>query len=140
MTEIADYIDAFELLGDWDARYAYLVELGERLDPMPNKLKTEENRVKGCMSTVHVSAVADSEHANRIRYVGDCDTATIKGVVAILIELLSHRTPQDVLNTDVDKLFDGLNLEEHLSPNRHLGVYAIVEMMKEQAKAFRQAA
>ncbi len=133
MTEIADYIDAFELLGDWDARYAYLVELGEHLTPMPAALKTEENRVKGCMSTVHIASIEDPDDPGKLVYHGDCDTATIKGVVAILVELLSHKTPQEVVATDVDALFKGLKLEEHLSPTRHFGIYAIVEMMKYQA-------
>lgn len=140
MSEIADYIDAFELLGDWDARYAYLVEIGEKLEPLPKALRTEANRVKGCMSTVHVAAVADPDRAGLIRYFGDCDTAIIKGVVAILVELLSHKTPREVLNVDVDQLFTGLKLEEHLSPNRHFGIYAIVELMKVQADIFLQAA
>ena len=137
MTEIADYIDAFELLGDWDARYAYLVELGERLGEMPPDLRTDANRVKGCMSTVHVAAVRDPDHPGQLRYYGDCDTATIKGVVAILVELLSHKSAQEVLATDVDRLFSGLRLEEHLSPNRHFGIYAIVEKMKAQAEALQ---
>jgi cysteine desulfuration protein SufE len=140
VTEIADYIDAFELLGDWDARYAYLMELGDRLPPMPQELKTEANRVKGCMSTVHVAAVRDAEKPDEIIYQGDCDTATIKGVVGILVELLSHKTPQQVLDTDVDSLFQGLNLEEHLSPSRHFGIYAIVEQMKQQAQSLAAAA
>jgi cysteine desulfuration protein SufE len=138
MPEIADFIDDFELLGDWDARYAYLSELGEQLPPMPAELKTEENRVKGCMSTVHVAALPDDEPGH-IRYAGDCDTATIKGVLGILVQLLSHRTPQDVVDTDVDRLFKGLQLEEHLSPNRHFGIYAIVEQMKAQARAALEA-
>ena len=140
MTEIADYIDAFELLGDWDARYEYLVELGEKLPPMPPKLKTEEHRVKGCMSTVHVAARPDPERPGYLRYVGDCDTATIKGVVAILVELLSGKTPREIEATDVDALFRGLKLEEHLSPNRHFGIYAIVELMKAQAAEQADAA
>jgi cysteine desulfuration protein SufE len=137
MTEIADYLDAFDLLGDWEARYAYLVELGEHLEAMPSELKTESHRVKGCMSTVHVCALPDPQTPGQIRYHGDCDTAIIKGVVAILVELLSHKTPDEVLATDVESLFEGLQLQEHLSPNRHFGIYAIVEMMKEQAEALR---
>jgi cysteine desulfuration protein SufE len=137
MSEIADYLDAFDLLGDWDARYAYLVELGEHLPAMPPELKTEPHRVKGCMSTVHVCAVPDRQAPGRIRYYGDCDTAIIKGVVAILVELLSHKTPEEVLATDVEGLFQGLKLEEHLSPNRHFGIYAIVELMKQQAEGLR---
>ena len=140
MTELQDFIEAFELLGDWESRYAYLVELGEKLAPLPNELRTQDNRVKGCMSTVHVAAIADPDYAGCIRYLGDCDTATIKGVVAILVELLSHKTPQAILDLDVDQLFKGLKLEEHLSPNRHFGIYAIVEMMKAQAEQFRRAA
>jgi cysteine desulfuration protein SufE len=140
VTEIKDFTEAFELLGDWESRYAYLVELGEKLPPLPNDLRTEDNRVKGCMSTVHIAAVADPDHPGAIRYVGDCDTATIKGVLAILVELLSHKPPQEVLDVDVDELFAGLKLEEHLSPNRHFGIYAIVEMMKSQAEQFRHAA
>lgn len=134
MTEIADYIDAFELLGNWEDRYAYLVELGEHLASMPTELKTAENRVKGCMSTVHIAPSADPSDPAKLVYSGDCDTATIKGVVAILIELLSHKTPEEIVATDVDALFKGLNLEEHLSPTRHFGIYAIVEMMKHQAR------
>ncbi len=140
MSQIAEYIDAFDLLGDWDTRYAYLVELGEQqLAPMPPELKTEDNRVKGCMSTVHVAAVPDPAHAGQLRYYGDCDTAIIKGVVAILVKLLSHKSPQQILDLDVDRLFKGLKLEEHLSPNRHFGIYAIVELMKAQARALLPA-
>jgi cysteine desulfuration protein SufE len=133
MTEIADYIEAFELLGDWDTRYQYLVELGEKLAPMKPTLKTEDHRVKGCMSTVHVAAEPDPANSGHLKYSGDCDTATIKGVVAILVELLSGKTAEEIQATDVDALFRGLKLEEHLSPNRHFGIYAIVELMKEQA-------
>jgi cysteine desulfuration protein SufE len=89
------------------------------------------------MSTVHVCAAPDRQAPGRIRYYGDCDTAIIKGVVAILVELLSHKTPEEVLATDVEGLFHGLKLEEHLSPNRHFGIYAIVELMKQQAEGLR---
>ena len=133
LTEISDYIESFELLGDWDTRYQYLVELGDKLPPMAAALKTEEHRVKGCMSTVHVAAEPDPDNPGLLNYSGDCDTATIKGVVAILVELLSGKTAEEIQTTDVDALFRGLKLEEHLSPNRHFGIYAIVEMMKEQA-------
>jgi cysteine desulfuration protein SufE len=135
-SEIQDIIDTFELLGDWDQRYQYLVELGEHLPPLPAADRREENRVKQCMSTVHTAAHADSGTADRIRYTGDCDTAIIKGVVALLVQLLSGKTPGEIEDLDVDALFEGLHLEEHLSPNRHVGVYAIVDQMKAQARHF----
>ena len=120
-------------MADWEQRYEYLVELGERLAPMPDRYKVEVNRVKGCMSKVWVRAYRDPEDPDLIRYLGDCDTAIIKGVVALLVELLSGRRAKAVLAMDLDKLFRELNLAEHLSPSRHFGVYAIVELMKQQA-------
>jgi cysteine desulfuration protein SufE len=137
MSSINDYIEAFDILGDWEARYAYLVELGEQLPPMPDSLKTDENRVKPCMSLVHV---APRLHSGKLHYAGDCDTAIIKGVLALLIDILSDKTIDEALASDVDALFKGLKLDEHLSPNRHVGVYAIVALMKQQAEGMRRAA
>lgn len=134
MRELDEIVDVFELLGDWDARYQYLVELGEHLEPMPEAERIEENRVKGCMSQVWVYAFPDPEDASRIRFHGDCDTATIKGVVALLVKLASGKTLRELDQLDVDEVFERLELDEHLSPNRHVGVYAMVEMMKAQAR------
>ena len=133
MTEIEDVLGSFEILGDWDQRYQYLVELGERMPPMPDRYKVEANRVKGCMSKVWVRAYRDLGDPDLVRYLGDCDTAIIKGVVALLVELLSGRSAKAILGMDLDGLFQELNLAEHLSPSRHFGVYAIVELMKQQA-------
>jgi len=136
--DIQEIVDTFELLGDWDQRYEYLVELGERLAPMDPADKTDANRVMECMSTVHVVARplygADADHSGgKLRFAGDCDTAIIKGVVALLVGLFSGKTRQEIEQTDIDDLFTGLKLEEHLSPNRHVGVYAIVNKIKRQA-------
>ena len=127
---IQDIIDTFDLLGDWDQRYQYLVEIGERLPAMDPADKTDANRVMECMSTVHVVAKPEGE---QLRFEGDCDTAIIKGVVALLVGLFSGKTAAEIEVLDVDALFTGLQLEEHLSPNRHVGVYAIVNKMKVQA-------
>jgi cysteine desulfuration protein SufE len=132
--DIKEIINDFDLLGDWDQRYQYLVELGERLQRMPTDQKTEANRVVECMSLVHVAAHPDSLRPDRLIYSGECDTAIIKGVVALLVGLFSGRTPTDILAMDVDELFEGMQLEEHLSPNRHVGVYAIVNKMKRLAE------
>ncbi|MEA3638753.1 MAG: SufE family protein [Lamprobacter sp.] len=127
---IQEIIDTFDLLGDWDQRYQYLVEIGERLPVMDPADKTDANRVMECMSTVHVVAKPES---GVIQFGGDCDTAIIKGVVALLVGLFSGKTASEIASLDVDALFEGLQLEEHLSPNRHVGVYAIVNKMKGQA-------
>lgn len=134
-TEIADIVETFDLLGDWDQRYQYLIELGEGLAPMPPGDKTEANRVKECMSTVHTAVHPSGKPDGGLAFTGDCDTAIIKGVVAILVGLFSGKTAAEIEALDVDALFRGLHIEEHLSPNRHVGVYAIVGRMKAQARA-----
>lgn len=133
-SDIGEIVENFELLGDWESRYQYLVELGERLAPMPGAHKTDTNRVVECMSLVHVAAYPHPERSGRLAYWGDCDTAIIKGVVALLVGLFSDKTPDEIESLDVDALFQALQLEEHLSPNRHVGVYAIVNKMKAQAR------
>ncbi len=133
--EIAEIIDTFELLGDWDERYQYLIELGERLPPMPVEDKTTGNWVKECMSTVHTAVHPQADPPGTLVFTGDCDTAIIKGVVAILVGLFSGKTAAEIEAMDVDVLFQGLHLQDHLSPNRHVGVYAIVRRMKAQALA-----
>lgn len=129
-----DVIDNFELLDDWESRYAYLVELGEALSPLDAQYCHDDNKVKGCISQVWVAAVP--AEGGCIDYVGDCDTAIIKGVLALLIELLSGHTAAEIERINVDGLFETLKLAENLSPNRHFGIYAIVELMKAQARSF----
>lgn len=136
MLTVDEFVENFEFLDDWDARYAYLVELGEAMAPLDEALRTEQNKVQGCISKVWVAPLAEPDDPTRIRYVGDCDTAIIKGVLAVLIELMSGHTPQEIEELDMDQLFDRIQLAEHLSPNRHFGIYAIVELMKAQARAF----
>jgi len=133
-TTLDDLAAAFELLGDWEQRYQYLTELGEGLPPMPEDLKTDANQVKGCMSRVWVAAYPDPRDPSRVRFHGDCDTSIIKGVLALLIRLAEGRSVEDIERLNVDELFTRLGLDEHLSPRRHLGVYAIVEHMKRQAR------
>ena len=139
MSEIDEIVDAFEFFDDWDARYQYLIELGEDLPEMPAELKTDDNWVKPCMSTVHVAAQRVPQEPDLIRFVGDCDTAIIKGVLALLIDLLSYRSLSEIDNMDVDGLFKRLRLEEHLSPSRHVGIYAIVDKMRERAAVAARA-
>ena len=134
MTELDEMVESFDFLGDWDERYAYLIELGESLPELPGNLRTEANRVKACMSKVWVYAFIDEESPEIIRFGGDCDTGIIKGVLALLIKLASGRTAGEIARLDLDEVFDRLRLGDHLSPNRHVGVYAIVELMNKQAQ------
>lgn len=140
MTDVTDILDTFDLLGDWEQRYQYLVELGERLPPMAESDRCEGNRVKPCMSQVWIATATDPDAPGRLRMTGDCDTAIIKGVVALLVSLCDGKTPDEILALDFDGLFEGLKLAEHLSPSRHVGIYAIVEKIREQASGWRAVA
>ncbi|MGB5202410.1 MAG: SufE family protein [Sedimenticolaceae bacterium] len=140
MLTTQEVLENFELLDDWESRYAYLVELGEALPPLDDAYRTEDNRVHGCVSKVWVRAVVDPDDPARLRYVGDCDTAIIKGVLALLIELMSGHTPEEIEALDIDSLFDELKLGENLSPNRHFGIYAVVDLMKKQASGEQASA
>jgi cysteine desulfuration protein SufE len=139
MASLDDIVDIFELLGDWDQRYQYLTELGEKLPAIPEELRTEANQVRGCMSQVWVCAYRDEDAPGFVRFHGDCDTSIIKGVLAVLIQLSAGKTVEEIEQLDVDELFTRLNLDEHLSPNRHIGVYAIVELMKQQARSLNRS-
>lgn len=138
MTTLDDIVDIFEILEDWQQRYQYLIELGEKLPPMPDKHKTEDNKVKGCMSQVWAHAYPDTADSDKLHFYGDCDTSIIKGVLAILLQLADNKTATAIQELDVDELFERLNLDDHLSPNRHVGVYAIVELMKQQARTLQK--
>ena len=135
MTTLDEIAETLDLFDDWEQRYHYLIELGEQLPSMPAALKSEENKVKGCMSQVWISAYPDASQPQLIHFHGDCDTSIIKGVLALLIQLTNSRTVQQIQQLDVDEFFKQLKLDKHLSPNRHFGIYAIVELMKQQAAA-----
>ena len=130
MTQLYEFVDIFDLLGDWDQRYQYLIELGEKLPPMQAELKTDENKVKGCMSQVWINATTED---GRVKFDGDSDTSVIKGILALLISLCDDLSVEQVQTLDMDEIFQRLNLDEHLSPNRHVGVYAMFDLMKQKA-------
>lgn len=130
MTELNEFADIFDLLGDWDQRYQYLIELGEKLPAMPQSLKTDDNKVKGCMSKVWVSAHLDD---GQVSFHGDSDTSVIKGILALLISLCNGLTANQIAGLDMDDIFHSLQLDEHLSPSRHVGVYAMFDLMKRKA-------
>jgi len=125
MTDFDDIVESFELLGDWEQRYQYLVELGEQMPLMPEEYKIEANKVKGCMSQVWIQAYRSHLDPALIRFHGDCDTTIIKGVLALLIKLATDKELAEIEQLDVDEFFSRLKLDEHLSPNRHVGVYAL---------------
>lgn len=137
MTRLDELAASFELLDDWEQRYEYLIELGEQLPTMPEALKTEANRVQACLSRVWISVENREE---KLHFMADSESSITKGIVAVLVYLCQDLSAADVLQLDMDQSFKRLNLYGQLSPNRHVGVYAMFELIKDQARAELEAA
>jgi cysteine desulfuration protein SufE len=135
---VDELVENFELLGDWDQRYQYISELGARLPPLPDAERSDQTRVHGCMSRVWISGAPRAGSPQLLDFHGDSDTPIVKGLVAMLLLIYSGLRPQQVLDLDVDALIERLNLAENLSSNRHLGMYAMVERIRDIARSYLQ--
>lgn len=135
INEIQDeIIEEFQDLTDWMDRYAYIIELGNTLPPLPENLKTPENLIEGCQSRVWIYAYLDPE--GKIIYEADSDALIVKGIVALLLRVLSGHTPDEILNSDL-YFIDKIGLSTHLSPTRSNGLVSMVKQMRNYAIAFR---
>src|SRR5689334_5128753 len=93
-------ITNFELLGDWEERYGYLIDLGKKLPGLPEAEKTEENRVHGCQAMVWLVMEPDPEHPGALRFRADSDAFIVRGLIAVLQLLFNHHTPEEILKID----------------------------------------
>ena len=130
ITEIEQsLIDDFAVLENWEERYDYLIELGQNLPPMDPELKTDDNKVHGCQSSVWFAISCKDEH---ISFQADSDSLIIKGIVAILQKMLSGQPANAVENADLT-IFNTLGLWKHLSSQRSNGVTAMLSHLKAAA-------
>ena len=127
--------EAFQFLEDWESRYQFIEDMGKKLPPMEAQYKVSEYQVHACMSMVWIKAFK-SEDNEVIVFQGDSDTSTIKGIVAILMSIYYGKTAAQIVEIDADEKFSELQLFDHLSPTRHVGVYAMVEHARSQARRF----
>ena len=125
--------EEFEGLTDWMDRYAYIIELGGTLPPLPESEKTPENLIEGCQSRVWIVA---EEKDGKVIFRADSDALIVKGIVALLLRVLSDRTPDEILGADL-YFIDSIGLKEHLSPTRCNGLVSMVKQMRLYAAAFR---
>ncbi|MCB1738108.1 MAG: SufE family protein [Gammaproteobacteria bacterium] len=132
--DIETFVANFEFLGDWDQRYAYITELGTRLPHMDDALKTEANRVQGCMSKVWVTGGAHPNDPRLVHLLAEGEGPIVQGLVALLVMIYQDKTPEEIASIDIDDMFVRLGLDEHLSPNRHIGMYAMVRMIQDIAQ------
>ena len=128
-----EIIEEFSGFDDWMDRYSLLIDLGNELPPLPEDKKTDQNLIDGCQSKVWIDARMED---GKMMLAGDSDAILVKGIVALLLKVLSVHTPQEVL--DADLYFIGqTGLQEHLSPTRSNGLFAMVKQIKMYALAFK---
>ena len=125
-------IDDFSAFDDWMDKYALLIDLGNSLPPLEEKYKTESNLIEGCQSRVWLQA---DYIDGRIVFKGESDAVIVKGIVSLLISVLSDHTPQEILNADL-YFVERIGLKEHLSPTRSNGLVAMLKQMRMYALAF----
>ena len=127
-----EIIDEFSAFDDWMDRYSLLIDYGNSLPPFPETDRTEQNLIDGCQSKVWFTAEMQD---GKIIYHGDSDAILVKGIVALLIHVLSGHTPQEIIDADL-YFIDRINLREHLSPTRSNGLVAMLKQMRLYALAF----
>ena len=126
-------IEEFSVFDDWMDKYALLIDLGNSLPPLDEKYKTESNLIEGCQSRVWFQAdYVDGKIISQ----GESDAVIVKGIVSLLIQILSGHTPQEILDADL-YFIDKVGLKEHLSPTRSNGLVAMVKQMRLYAMAYR---
>ena len=128
-----EVIEEFSDFEDWMDKYQLLIDLGNEQEPLDEKYKTEENLIDGCQSRVWLQA--DMEDG-RIFFQAESDALIVKGIIALLIKVLSGHTPDEILNADL-YFIDKLGLKEHLSPTRSNGLLAMVKQIRMYALAFK---
>jgi cysteine desulfuration protein SufE len=131
--ELDELAETFEMLGDWEERYRYLIELGRKLPPLPEADHSELNKVRGCMSQVWMTSRTEAGPPLKLHFEGDSDAHIVKGLIAVLFMLCSDRTPRQILDTDIGAAFARLGLDSNLSMNRRNGFYSMVERIKAMA-------
>lgn len=128
-----EIIDEFELFDDWMQKYEHLIELGKSLPIIDSKNKTEDKLIKGCQAQVWLhSELKDG----KVIYTADSDAIITKGMVALMVRVLSNHTPDEILNAKLD-FVDTIGLKQHLSPTRSNGLVSMIKQMKMDALAFK---
>jgi cysteine desulfuration protein SufE len=123
----------FDLLGDWEERYRYVIDLGRALAPLTDAERSDANKVRGCASQVWL--VREPGPGGTLAFRGDSDAHIVRGLIAILLKLYSGRTAREILAFDARKAFDRLGLAGALSSQRSNGLFSMVERIRKDAEA-----
>ncbi len=132
---IQDLQENFALFDDWEERYRYLIDLGRKLPHIEDNLKTDDHIVRGCTSRVWLIATRDDR--DHFHFVADSDAHIVRGLIVLLLAAYQDKSSREILETDIEQAFREIGLDQHLSPNRRNGFFAMVERIKELAAAER---
>ncbi len=127
MEDIEDLIENFSMLDDWEDKYQYLIDLGEKLPPLDEKYKTDEWKVSGCQSQVWL---VPEQQDGILTFKGDSDAIMVKGIIAVILAIYRNKSAQEIKKIEVDKIFAKLGLQEHLSLSRRNGMISMVDKIK----------
>ena len=134
INEIQDQIiEEFSELDDWMDKYQLLIDLGSEQEPLPEEYKTDSNLIEGCQSRVWLQA---DEVDGRLVFQAESDALIVKGIVSLLIQVLSGHTAEEIVDADL-YFIEEIGLKEHLSPTRSNGLVAMVKQMRLYALAYR---
>ena len=128
-----EVIEDFSELSDWMDKYQMLIDLGNELEPLDEQYKTQSNLIDGCQSRVWLQC---DEKEGKLYFTADSDALIVKGIIALLIRVVSGHTPQEIMDAEL-YFIDRIGLHEHLSPTRANGLLAMVKQMKMYALAFQ---
>jgi cysteine desulfurase/selenocysteine lyase len=129
-----DIAEVFAFLPDWPMRHQYVIDLGDKLPPMPEALKTAANSVQGCQSTVHIAARVRPGSDDIIEFLADSDANLVRGLIALLQQLYSGQHASAILAFDTDAFFARIGLDQHLSMSRRNGLAAMVQRLRKLAR------
>jgi len=129
----AEIIEEFEMFPDWMEKYEHIIEIGKELDTIDEKSKVDENLIKGCQSRVWLAAELNEE--GKVIFTADSDAIITKGLVALMIRVLSDATPVEIAESNLHFL-EAIGLNSHLSPTRSNGLLSMVKQMKMYGLAF----
>jgi len=126
----AEIADEFAFFGDWTERYQYLIDLGRKLPPLPDELKTDAHKVQGCQSQVWLVASGDS---HKLDFHAISDSAIVSGLIALLLRVYSGRSAREIIDTEPG-FIEAIGLAKHLSPTRSNGLAAMFKTIREHAR------
>lgn len=132
---ITDITENFSYLDDWEDRYKYVIELGKELEPMPDALQVDANKVRGCTSQVWLSTrVTERDGEPVLHFLGNSDAHIVRGLVCITLAIFNDKTAQEIVGLDAEAIFNEVQLRDHISAQRSNGLNSMLQRIKADAR------